>query len=126
MTSIFIRKGNLDAQECLSTQKKDHVRTQKVAVHKLGREDPKETKPVVVQLLSCSRLIVTLWTAAGQASLSFTISWSLLEFMSIESVMPSSHLILSPTSSPDLSLFQHQGLFQQVSFSHQVAKVLEL
>ena len=80
----------------------------------------------VVQLLNHVQLFVTPRTAAGQASLSFTISWSLLEFMSIESVMPSSHLILSPTSSPDLSLFQHQGLFQQVSFSHQVAKVLEL
>ena len=38
----------------------------------------------------CSRL----WTAAHQASLSFTVSWSLLKFMSIESVMPSNHLIL--------------------------------
>ena len=34
------------------------------------------------------------WTTACQASLSFTISWSLLELMSIESVMPSKHLIL--------------------------------
>ena len=37
---------------------------------------------------------VTPWTAAGQASPYFTISWSLLKFMSIESVMPSNHLIL--------------------------------
>ena len=37
---------------------------------------------------------VTPWTAACQASLSFTISWSLLKLMSIESVMPSNHLIL--------------------------------
>ena len=36
----------------------------------------------------------TPWTAAHQASLSFTISWSLLKFMSIESVMLSNHLIL--------------------------------
>src|SRR5574337_711713 len=36
----------------------------------------------------------TPWTAARQASLSFTISWSLLKLMSIESVMPSNHLIL--------------------------------
>ena len=34
------------------------------------------------------------WTATRQASLSFTISWSLLKLMSIESVMPSNHLIL--------------------------------
>ena len=48
----------------------------------------------VVQLLSCVRLFVTLWTAACQASLSFTISQNLLKLMSIESVMPSNHLIL--------------------------------
>ena len=47
----------------------------------------------VVQLLSWVRLFVA-WTAACQASLSFTVSWSLLKFMSIESVMPSNHLIL--------------------------------
>ena len=49
---------------------------------------------VVVQSLSHVWLFVTPWTAAHQASLSFTISWSFLKFMSIESVMPSSHLIL--------------------------------
>ena len=37
---------------------------------------------------------MTPWTAPGQASLSFTISWGLLKFMSIESVMPFNHLIL--------------------------------
>ena len=42
----------------------------------------------VVQLLSRVRLFVTPWTAAPQASLSFSISWSLLKLMSIESVMP--------------------------------------
>ena len=49
---------------------------------------------VVVQLLSCVQLFVNPWTAAHQASLSFTISQSLLKLMSIESVMPSNHLIL--------------------------------
>ena len=49
---------------------------------------------VVVQLLSCVRLFATQWTAARQVSLSFTISRSLLKFMSIESVMLSNHLIL--------------------------------
>ena len=49
---------------------------------------------VVVQLLGLVWLSVTPWTAAGQSSLSFTISWSLLKLMSIESVMPSNHLIL--------------------------------
>ena len=50
--------------------------------------------PSSVQLLSCVWLSVTPWTAAHQASLSITNSWSLLKFMSIELVMPSNHLIL--------------------------------
>ena len=49
---------------------------------------------VVVQLLSCVCLFSTPWTAARQASMSFTISWSLLKLTSIESLMPSNHLIL--------------------------------
>ena len=47
-----------------------------------------------VQSLTHVQLFVTPWTAALQASLSFTISWSLLKLMSIESMMPSNHLIL--------------------------------
>ena len=49
---------------------------------------------VVVQSLSCLPLFVTTWIAACQASLSFTISQSLLKLMSIELVMSSNHLIL--------------------------------
>ena len=49
---------------------------------------------VVVQSLSHVQLFATPWTAAHQAPLSFTISWSLLKLTSIESVMLSSHLIL--------------------------------
>ena len=49
---------------------------------------------IVVQLLRCIRLFATPWTVAHQASLSFTISWSLFKHMSTESVMPSNHLIL--------------------------------
>ena len=48
----------------------------------------------VIQSLSCVWLVATPWTAARQAFLSFTISWSLLTLVSIESVMPSNHLIL--------------------------------
>ena len=44
-----------------------------------------------VQSLSCVQLLATPWTAARQASLSITNSWSLLKLLSIESVMPSSH-----------------------------------
>ena len=47
-----------------------------------------------VQLLSRVRLFATPWTPAHQASLSFTISQSSLKLMSIESVMPSNHLVL--------------------------------
>ena len=47
-----------------------------------------------VQLLSCVRLFATPWTAARQTSLSITNSRSLLKLMSIQSVMPSNHLIL--------------------------------
>ena len=49
---------------------------------------------VVVHLLSCVWLFVTPWIVACQASLSFTISQSLLKLMSTESVMPSNHFIL--------------------------------
>ena len=49
---------------------------------------------IVVQLLSCVRLFAAPRTAACRASLSFTISWSLLKLMFIELTMPSNHLIL--------------------------------
>ena len=51
---------------------------------------------LVSQLLSRVLLFAAPWTAGCQASLSFTISQSLLKLMSIESVMPSNHLILCP------------------------------
>ena len=74
---------------------------------------------VVVQSPSRVRLFVTPWTAAHrQASLNLTISWSLPEFISISSVMPSSHPILWCSFPPALNPSQHQGLFQWVSCSH--------
>ena len=76
-----------------------------------------------VQSLSSALLFVTLWTAAYQASLSFTNSQSLLKLMSIESVMPAILSSVIPFSC--LQSFPHQSLFQWVSFSYQVAKVLE-
>ena len=76
-----------------------------------------------IQSLSRVRLFATPWTTARQASLSITNSQSLLKLMSIELVMPSNHL-LSP-SPPAFNLSQHQGLFQGVSSSYQVAKGLE-
>ena len=59
----------------------------------------------------CVRLFVTPWAAVHQASLSFTISWSLLKLMSIESVMPSNHLILClllPSIFPSIRVFSSE------------------
>ena len=77
-----------------------------------------------VQSLSCVWLFVTQWTAAHQASLSITNSWSLLKLMSIESVMLSNHHPLPSPSPPTFKLPQNQGLFKWVSSLHQVAKIL--
>ena len=84
------------------------------------------TQVVVVQSLSRVLLFVTPWTAARQASLSFTISQSLLRLTSTEyDAIQLSHLRL-PSSPFAFNLSQHQGLFQWVDSLHQVAKVLEL
>ena len=70
----------------------------------------------VVQLLSRVWLFVTPWTAACQASLSFTILRSLLKLMSIKSVMPSNHLILChpllllPSIFPSIRVFSNESL----------------
>ena len=70
---------------------------------------------VVVQSLSHVWLFVTPWTAAQQASLSFTISWSLLKLMSIELVMLSNHLIfclpflLLPSIFPSIRVFPNES-----------------
>ena len=72
----------------------------------------------LVQSLSCVQLFVTPWTAAHQASLSITNSWSLLKFMSIESVMPSSHLILCRPLLLLLSFFPSIRVFSSESALH--------
>ena len=70
----------------------------------------------VVQLLSHVQLFVTPLTAALQASLSITISWGLLKLMSIESVMPSNHLILCfplllpPSIFPSIRVFSNESV----------------
>ena len=82
---------------------------------------------VVVQLLSHVQLFVTLWTAAHQASLSFTISQSLPKPVHwISDAIQPSHPSLPPSSPFAFWLSQDQGLFQRGVSSHQVAKVLEL
>ena len=77
------------------------------------------------QLLSRVRLFAITWITAHQASLSITISWSSPRLTSIKSVMPSSHLTSVVPSPPTPNPSKHQGLFQWVSFLHEVAKVLE-
>ena len=68
-----------------------------------------------VQSLSCVQLFATPWIAACQASLSITNSWSSLRLTSIESVMPSSHLILCrpllllPPIPPSFRVFSNES-----------------
>ena len=119
--------------------------TQKMELQSLCREDPLEEEmtahsSILAWKISWTKepgrlqssvqfshvlLFATPWTAARQASLSIINFYSLLKLMSIQSVMPSNHLILS-SPSPAFNLSQHQGLFKWVSSSHQVAKILEL
>ena len=71
-----------------------------------------------VQSLSRVPLLVTPWTAAHQASLSITNSWSLLKFMSIESVMPSNQfilchpLLLLPSIFPRIRVFSSESVLR--------------
>ena len=72
----------------------------------------------LVQSLSLVRLFATLWTAAHQASLSITNSQSLLKVMSIESVMPSNHLILCHPLLLLPSIFRGIRVFSSESVLH--------
>ena len=69
-----------------------------------------------VQLLSCVQCFATQWTTALQASLSITNSQSLLKLLSIESVMPSNHLILChflllpPSIFPSIRVFSSESV----------------
>ena len=71
-----------------------------------------------VQSLSCVWLFATPWTAACQASLSFTVYQSLLKFMPLELMMPSSHLILChpllllPSIFPSIRVFSNESVLQ--------------
>ena len=70
---------------------------------------------VVVQSLRCVQLFAAPWTAARQIALSFTIPWGWLKPMSIESVMPSNHLILCrllllpPSVFPSIRVFSNES-----------------
>ena len=69
-----------------------------------------------LQSLSHVQIFVTPWTAVRQASLSITNSWSLLRLMSIESVMPSNHLILCCPLFLPSSIFPSIRVFQRSQF----------
>ena len=66
-------------------------------------------------MAQCVQLFVTPWTAAHQASLCFTISWSLLKLMSVELVMPSKYLVycllllLLPSVFPSIRVFSNES-----------------
>ena len=74
-------------------------------------------KPFSIICCSVAKLCVTPWTAACQASLSFTISWSLLKLMLIESVLPSNHFNLSHPLLLLPSIFPSIGGFSNPSSS---------
>ena len=84
-------------------------------VHMMHIKMPFGSSFVVIQLLSHVRLFVTPWTAAHQAPLTFTISRSLLKFMSTESVMLSNHPILChpllflPSIFPSIKVFSNDS-----------------
>ena len=71
-----------------------------------------------VQFFSCVQLFATPWTAAHQASLSFTISWSLLKLLSVQLMMPSNHLILChpllllPSIFPSIGVFSNESVLR--------------
>ena len=85
-----------------------------------------------VQSLSCVQLCVTPWTAARQASLSISNSWSMLKLTSIESVLPSNHLIfchpllLLPSIFPSIRVFSKESVLcirwpKYLSFSFSIS-----
>ena len=80
----------------------------------MGFQRDMTERPIWSELLSCVGVFMTPWTEACQASLSFTISWSLLKLMPIESVMPSNYLILChpllllPSIFPSIKAFSNE------------------
>ena len=92
-----------------------HPRPQPLASTLLPSVSESLTPAVVIYLLSHVQLFATPWTAAHQDSLSFTISWDLLKLFSVESVMPSNHLILChpllllPSIFPSIRVFSNES-----------------
>ena len=101
------------------SQSSDWTQVSHTAGRFLASESPE--KPNIkcsvssVQSLSCVQLFATLWTIPCQTSLSITNSWSLFKLMTIESVMPSNHLILClplllpPSIFPSIRVFSNES-----------------
>ena len=83
---------------------------------------------LVVQSLSCVQLFATPWTAACQASLSFTVSQSLLKLMSIKLVMPSNLIfcrpLLLPSFFPSIKVFSNEFISGGQSIGASASSVL--
>ena len=101
---------------CIAQLVKNPTAIQETWVQSLGWENPLEKgKASSVQLLSWVQLFVIPWTTAHQASPSITDSRSLPKLMSIESVVPSNHLILCrsllllPSIFPSIRVFSNQS-----------------
>ena len=105
-TALFIIAPNWSQPHCPSTGER------------INRQSLHPTDPLsfVVQLLSCVRLFAPPWTAACQASQSFTIGQSLLKLMSIELMMPTNHrilhhpLLLLPSIFPIIRVFSNESV----------------
>ena len=114
--------------------KKVHFQGGSAAEEKRGRRTWGKSQLCLVNLviemgILCVAIVQSLsdpWTASHQASLSFTISWRVLKLMSIESVMPSNHLILCCPLLLLPSVFPSIRVSSNDSSSHYVAKVLKL
>ena len=106
---------------CASNQK-DSVLLSRTIIYNTVKHNNKNSVFVCVyqfnsvQLLSHAQLFATAWTAVHQASLSISNSRSLLKLMSIESVIPSNHLILChplllpPTNFPSIRVFSNESV----------------
>ena len=101
-------------ETCVKEKKKKHVKKKKR--NRWYKYSPVSFQFSSVQLLSRVWLFVTPWTAAHQVSLSIAKSWSLLKLMSVESVMPSNHLILCrsllllPSVFPSIRVFSNESV----------------
>ena len=113
-------EGGKEGKERRPTLRRSIMKFQKQQGRRQGKPSREEVQQSFssVQSLSHVRLFTTPWTAARQASLSITNSWSLLKLMSIESVMPSSHLILCrpllllPSVFPSIRVFPSESVLR--------------